>query len=108
MTRRPLVMVAVALLLGACHGSAKSGGGGGSDGGVVVPPFEAVRPQSYVAKVKYLLTGLPVTNDELTAVNASPDALGGLVDSWLMLPEADTKLIEFLGNAFQQTQMTGD
>lgn len=101
-------MVAVALLLGACHGSAKSGGGGGGDGGVVVPPFEAVRPQSYVAKVKYLLTGLPVTNDELTAVNASPDALGGLIDGWLMLPQADTKLIQFFGNAFQQTQMTGD
>ena len=74
----------------------------------MVMPFEAVRPQSYVAKVKYLLTGLPVTNDELTAVNADPRKLSGLVEAWLARPEADTKLIQFFGNAFQQTQMVDE
>jgi len=107
-----------ALLLGACSGGGKGGtaassANGGTaasttNGGTPQPPFEAVAPQSYVAKVKYLLTGLPVTNDELIAVNANPDALGGLVDTWLELPQADTKLLQFFGDAFQQTQMTGD
>ena len=110
MGRRLSVGAFFALVLGACSSGSDArvlDAGSDDDGSVMVLPFEAVRPQSYVAKVKYLLTGLPVTNDELTKVIADPSALSGLVDGWLALPEADTKLIQFFGNAFQQTQMTG-
>jgi len=107
------ISIVIASAIAACGHD--SGGGAGDPGGAddagsgpAVLPFEAVRPQSYVAKVKYLLTGLPVTNDELVAVNADPGKLDGLVEAWLALPEADAKLIQFFGNAFQQTQMTGD
>jgi hypothetical protein len=107
------ISVVMASAIAACG---HDGGGGDGDPGApddagsgpTVMPFEAVRPQSYVAKVKYLLTGLPVTNDELVAVNADPSKLDGLVEAWLALPEADAKLIQFFGNAFQQTQMTGE
>ncbi len=70
------------------------------------PPaaFQPLSPEAYSAKVKGLLTGLPVTDAELTAVRANPNALKGLIDGWLATPQAQTKLIAFFGNAFQQTQ----
>jgi len=115
--RSLLVTIALGSTIGACSSdhAARAGDAGpgnpSDDAGGNGPaplPFEAVRPQSYVSKVKYLLTGLAVTNDELVAVNADPSKLAALIDTWLALPEADTKLIQFFGNAFQQTQMTGD
>ncbi|AKU99126.1 hypothetical protein AKJ09_05790 [Labilithrix luteola] len=71
-------------------------------------PFEPVAPASYVAKVKNLLTGLPATESELRAVQADPNALKGLIDTWMAMPESDAKLIQFFGNAFQQTAMTAE
>ncbi len=73
-----------------------------------VLPFEAVPAESYLAKVKNLLTGLPPKDEELVAVKKDPSALAGLIDGWLKLPEADAKLVQFLGNAFQQTSATSD
>jgi hypothetical protein len=95
---------------GAGSGDGGGAGASGADGGSASPilPFEAVAPESYVAKVKNLLTGLPATAAELTAVQKDPTALAGLIDQWLALPSADTKLIDFFGDAFQQTQMTAD
>ncbi|MEL6179995.1 MAG: hypothetical protein AAFS10_13635 [Myxococcota bacterium] len=43
----------------------------------VVPPRSAVR------RVKYLLTGMAVTEAELQAVNDNPNALRGLVREWV-------------------------
>lgn len=114
-----LGVVVVGALLGACGGGGNADSltdqtPGADDGGVTgeagpgVLPFEAVPAESYVAKVKNLLTGLPPTDDELAAVQKDPNALGGLVDQWLDRPEADTKMIQFFANAFQQTAMTGD
>jgi hypothetical protein len=91
-------------------GSATDGGvaGAGRDGTAPLIPFEAVAPESYVSKVKNLLTGLPVTAAELSAVQKDPTALAGMIDGWLALPTADTKMISFFANAFQQTAMTAE
>jgi hypothetical protein len=57
--------------------------------------------------VKNILVGLPPTDQELAAVTADPNALGGLVDGWMKLPEYATKMQRFFELAFQQTQVTG-
>jgi hypothetical protein len=67
--------------------------------------FEAVSPASYTAKVKNLMTGLPLTPAELTAVTADPKALRGLIDQWMALPQFQTKMLAFFRNAFQQAQV---
>lgn len=115
--RVPLGSVAVVALLGAVHcgsgedadGARSRGANDSADAGEAAPgllPFEPVPAESYVAKVKNLLTGLPPTDAELAAVQADPSALSGLVDGWLTRPEADVKLVQFFSNAFQQTAMT--
>lgn len=69
-------------------------------------PFEAVSPASAVAKVKYLLVGLPPTAAEVQAVTADPAAMSGLVDGWMRLPQYDEKMRVFFELAFQQTQIS--
>ena len=69
------------------------------------PPFEAVSPKSYTAKVKNLLTGLAPTNEELQAVTADPTALKGLINQWMARPEYRSKMLAFFRNAFQQAQV---
>ncbi len=59
-------------------------------------------PAVYGAKVKTLLTGLPLTADELGDLRRDPAALEGLVEQWFETPEASTKLLEFFASAFQQ------
>ena len=71
-------------------------------------PFEPVGPQTYVPKVKNLLTGLAATDDEVQAVVADPTALRGLIDKWMDLPEFQPRMLDFLRNAFQQNQVTLD
>jgi hypothetical protein len=84
------------------------GGAGGADTDLPPPVvFEAVGPESYTAKVKNLLTGLPLTSAELTAVTADPKALRGLIDQWMALPQFQTKMLVFFRNAFQQAQVDG-
>jgi hypothetical protein len=69
-------------------------------------PFEPEPAEVYVAKVKNILVGLPPTDAEVAAVQADPNALGGLVDGWMQLPEYEQKMMVFFQLAFQQTQIT--
>lgn len=64
--------------------------------------FMPSSPEVYGAKVKTLLTGLALTEDELTTLQGDPAALEGLVEEWLALPEAEPKLFRFFATAFQQ------
>ncbi len=70
------------------------------------PPVlaDVLPPQVYAAKVKNLLTGLALTDDELRAVVASSNQLGTLIDAWQKTPEFRTRMLKFFGQAFQQTQ----
>jgi hypothetical protein len=76
-------------------------GGGGDDDGFVADP-----PSVYVAKVKNILVGLPPSDAEIAQVTADPDALRGLIDGWMALPEYQQKMMVFFELAFQQTQIS--
>jgi hypothetical protein len=69
-------------------------------------PFEPIPPVSYVTRVKNLMTGLAPTDDEVQAVVADPNALRGLVDQWMELPQFHDKMLDFFRNAFQQNRVT--
>ncbi len=69
-----------------------------------VLPFQALPIAVQAAKLKNLLTGLPLSDAELMAVTAAPTALGGLIDQWMAVPEFQAKMTEFFKQAFQQTQ----
>src|SRR5258706_5312243 len=69
-------------------------------------PFTPDSPTVYVAKVKNILVGLPPTDDEIAAVTADPQALGGLIDGWMLLPQYQQKMMVFFELAFQQTQIS--
>jgi len=62
-----------------------------------------LRPYSYGAKVKTLLTGLPLDDVELQALTADPTLLKAMIEGWLSLPEAGRVLERFFMTAFQQT-----
>lgn len=69
--------------------------------------FREASPEVYVSKVKYLLSGVPVTQAELDAVTADPKTLRGLVEGWVgpsanLTPEFQVKLTDFLRTALQQ------
>ena len=68
-------------------------------------PFEPEPPAIYVAKVKAILVGLPPTDAEISAVVADPEALPGLIDGWMALPQYQQKMTVFFELAFQQTQI---
>jgi hypothetical protein len=104
MQRSALGAVVVALAAaGAGCGSDRAGDGdtGGSN-----LPFVADPPPVYVAKVKNILVGLPPTADEVAQVTADPSKLGGLIDSWMQLPQYQQKMMVFFELAFQQTQIS--
>ena len=105
----------------ACHGgSPETGGtevapvgeagsgafGDAGDGAAPVHTFESPPPSVYVAKVKNILTGLPVTSAEVDAVTADAGALGPLIDTWMSTGEYQAKMRRFFELAFQQTQVT--
>lgn len=69
------------------------------------PPFEALPPRAYAAKVKDILTGLALTDDELVKVTADPRALRALIDVWMTTDQFKEKSFEFFKTAFQQTQI---
>ncbi|HEY2900050.1 MAG TPA: hypothetical protein VGL59_05720 [Polyangia bacterium] len=91
-----------------------AGGSGGSPGGspdaggmtAPPPPFVAVAPSAYVAKVKNLLVGLPATDAEVQQIQTDPTQLKGLIDSWMTLPSYESKMRRFFELAFQQTQIS--
>jgi hypothetical protein len=68
-------------------------------------PFQADPVTVYVAKVKYVLVGLPPTDAEIQAVQGDPTQLGPLIDGWMQLPEYQQKMLRFFQLAFQQTQV---
>ncbi|TMQ04555.1 MAG: hypothetical protein E6J91_43175 [Deltaproteobacteria bacterium] len=93
------VLVAAAAAGAGCGNDRSSGDDDGTD-------FTADPPSVYVAKVKNILVGLPPTDAEIAAVKADPNALGGLVDGWMQLPEYQQKMMVFFELAFQQTQIS--
>lgn len=70
------------------------------------PPFEPNTPAVYTAKVKNLLTGAPVTDAEVSAVQKDPAALAGLIDQWMTQPEFQANMLAFFRTAFQQGQVS--
>ncbi len=67
-----------------------------------LPEFEAAAPQSYVNKVKTLLTGQAATTAEVASVTADQGALAPMVSDWVETPEYSRKLLDFLTIALQQ------
>jgi len=67
-----------------------------------VAEFEVTAPQSYVNKVKTLLTGRAATTDEVARVSTDSAALAALVSDWIETPEYSDKLQQFLSVALQQ------
>ncbi len=68
----------------------------------VLPEFEPVPAQSYVNKVKTLLTGQAATPSEVASVLADDGALRTMITSWVETPEYSSKLFDFLKIALQQ------
>ncbi len=98
----------MALLAGACTGSIT-----GTDNNDDVAPscdegYEPMPVEGYVAKTKMLLTGVPVTNEDLVAVRADPAALRDLLRQWLATDEGRAKLRGFFSVAFQQGDNTNN
>ncbi len=60
-------------------------------------------PGAYGAKVKAMLTGLPLEDSELVELTSDPTALKSMIEGWLALPEATPVLERFFMTAFQQT-----
>lgn len=102
---RTRIAAVLAVLLAACSGEIgpNNGGDDGSGSGI---PFEPVSPQTYVPKVKNLLTGLAATDAEVAAVTADPNALKGLIDQWMQAPEFQARMEDFFRNAFQQNNVS--
>ena len=65
-------------------------------------PFEPIGVESYLAKVKTLMTGGAVTDDELTRVRSDASALGSLLDEWQTKPAFQTKTLDFFRVALEQ------
>src|SRR5262249_33296918 len=118
-----------ALAGAACHGAignhgtgniTGSGGAGGNDGPTMVDPgkvtgsttpFDAKTAFYATSKVKNLLTGLPVTDDELTKVTTKGAAgLQELINAWMTTDPfqaaVEAKMLGFFRNMFQQTGFT--
>lgn len=70
-----------------------------------LPAFVPISPLSYTSKVKNLLTGQSVSDEEAAAVGKDPAALAALIDVWMKTPEFQNKMLRFFQNAFQQTQL---
>lgn len=70
---------------------------------IVCSEDNIVPAYSYGAKVKGLLVGQGLTENELARLETEPDALRELVSGWLDAPMAETKLLNFFASAFQQT-----
>ena len=67
-----------------------------------------LQPYSYGAKVKTLLTGLPLTDKELQSLNDNPEVLKSQIAAWIETPEADAVLERFFMTAFQETSANRD
>lgn len=70
------------------------------------PTFEAQSSATYVSKVKNLLTGLPLSDEDLLLVGKDEAALGTLIDTWMKTPQFQAKMLRFFQNSFQQGQLS--
>lgn len=71
--------------------------------------LDALLPvRSYAAKVKVLLTGLPLDDAELTSIEADPTSLGAMIDQWQQTPQAEDRMRKFFETAFQQSGLEDD
>jgi hypothetical protein len=125
-TRKRHLLLALVLAGAACQGAignhgtgtlTGSGGGGGNDGPTNVDPgkvtasttpFDAKTAFYATSKVKNLLTGQPVNDDDLAKVTAKGAAgLQELVSGWMTTDPYQTavasKMVGFFRNMFQQT-----
>jgi hypothetical protein len=117
MHKSPRLVALLLLATSACQGQMVGGGTSPppavtnptspTDPTVTEPPapFEAVGVRAYASKVKDLLTGLPLGDDELRALTANPQALKPLIDGWMKEPTYRDKMMAFFASAFQQTQL---
>jgi hypothetical protein len=85
-------------------------GGGMNPGGVEMPPmppppYEPISAAAAAAKVKDLLTGLPLSDDELRTAAGGRNGLKTLIDGWMTTPQWKEKLFDLGKQAFQQTQL---
>jgi hypothetical protein len=90
-------------------GSGAPSGAGGSPGDPDAggaEPFEPLSPNVYGTKVKNLLVGLPLTDEELTVLTADPGAFPSMIDAWMARPEWRDRMLVFFKQAFQQTQVS--
>src|SRR5438132_684475 len=108
---RAVRVAAIASLLGC--GSVKNNGaapgndaGAGGDAGPRAGAFEPLPPAVYGTKIKNILVGQPLTDNELAALVKDAGALPGLVDTWIAQPAWRTRMFGFFQQAFQQTQTT--
>ena len=99
-----LALVALACGCGSDAGGAR-GPMGDEPGPTPPPPFAPLPPHVYATKIKQLITGLPLTDEELARVVAEQRAaLPALIDGWMSLPQWREKMLVFFRQAFQQTQ----
>ncbi len=106
----PVALCALALsALSACshQDTKRPTGGAETDAGVDAgAPFEALGPEVYGTKIKTVMTGRGLSDEELGALLADPSALPGLVDEWSEDPAFRARLLGFFQQAFQQTQVS--
>ncbi|MEO8874194.1 MAG: hypothetical protein ABI461_01300 [Polyangiaceae bacterium] len=88
------------------NGGGDAGADQGDGGNLTGYPFEPVGPQTYVPKVKNLMTGLAATDAEVQQVVADPTKMKDLVNTWMALPEFQGRMLDFYRNAFQQNQVS--
>jgi hypothetical protein len=75
-------------------------------GADVAMPFEALGPEVYGTKIKTVMTGRGLSDEELSALSADPAALKGLVEIWTEDPAFRERLLGFFQQTFQQTQVS--
>src|SRR5678815_4078271 len=124
--RKRSLLLALVLAGAACDGAISNhgpgmvtggGGMGGNDGPTNVDPGKVTAPTTpfdaktafyATSKVKNLLTGLPVTDDDLSKVTTKgAAALQELVSTWMtdpnVQPAVQAKMVGFFRNMFQQS-----
>jgi hypothetical protein len=124
--RKRSLLLALVLAGAACDGAISNhgpgmvtggGGMGGNDGPTNVDPGKVTAPTTpfdaktafyATSKVKNLLTGLPVTDDDLSKVTTKgAAALQELVSTWMtdpnIQPAVQAKMVGFFRNMFQQS-----
>lgn len=69
---------------------------------IAVTPFAAISAQASIRKVKMLLTGDAVSEQEYAALAQDFNSMSGLVDDWIATPAYRAVMLRFFSDAFQQ------